>query len=98
MYMISNVSPIAIPLGTLVWLVTGMEWPKQLAIFVAAYHGSLCLIWRLAFVPIFLRKYQRGSKLSDDVDLRDHHHSQYLFTERNITKYCSMSYVWPHSL
>jgi len=93
MYMIANVSPIVVPFGTLLWLVFGLTWAKYLAMGVAMYHGGLFTIWRLIFVPIFLKRY-KGSKL----DPKDPQKSQYLFTERNITKYCSMTYVWPESL
>lgn len=98
MYMVANVSFIVVPTGTLLYLIFGLVWAKYLAIFVACYHGGLVAIWRLFFVPIFLKRYNRGTKLQDDLDPKDHAHSQYLFTERNITKYCSMSYVWPESL
>jgi len=98
MYMIANISPFVVPLATLVWLITGFEFPKKVAILVAAYHGGLYAIWRILLVPIFLKRYNRGSKLVDDLDPNDHFHSQYLFTERNVTKYCSISYVWPESL
>lgn len=98
MYMIANVSPMVVPFGTLLWLVFGLTWAKYLALGITIYHGGLYCIWRLIFVPIFLKRYNRGTKLVDDLDPKDHYHSQYLFTERNITKYCSMSYVWPESL
>ncbi len=98
MYMIANVSFIVIPFATLLWLLFGFDWAKYLAIFVFLYHGGLFTIWRLFFVPYFLKRYNRGSKLVDNLDLKDHHYSQYLFTERNTTKYCSVSYVWPKSL
>lgn len=98
MYMVANISPIAVPIGTMLWLVFGISWAKYLAIFITTYHGTLFSIWRFIFVPIFLRRYNRGPKLANDLDPKDHHHSQYLFTERNITKYCSVNYVWPSSL
>lgn len=94
MYMVANVSPVVVPMGTLLWLGFGFVWAKYLAIFVALYHGTLICIWRFFFVPIFLKRYKRGN----DIIPKDHHHSQYLFTERNITKYCSSKYVWPKSL
>jgi len=98
MYMVANVSPIVVPTGTFLWVVFGFAWAKYLALGVGLYHGTLVTIWRLVFVPIFLKRYNRGTKLVHDLDPKDHNHSQYLFTERNITKYCSMSYVWPESL
>ena len=98
LYMITNVSPIAIPSATLLWLLFGFVWAKYLAIFVLFYHGGLVTIWRNFCAPYFLKQYNRGSRNVDDLDLKDHHYSQYLFTERNTTKYCSMSYVWPKSL
>jgi len=98
MYMVANVSPIVVPLGITAWLVTGILYFKYLAIFVAMYHGSLFCIWRFVFCPIFLKRYNRGPKLANDLDPKDHHHSQYLFSERNVTKYCSIQYVWPGTL
>jgi hypothetical protein len=98
MYLIANISPVVVPLATMAWLVFGMRWAKHLAFFVTAYHLGLYAIWRIVLVPIFLKRYHRGQRLADDLDPSDHAHSQYLFTERNVTKYCSMSYVWPETL
>jgi len=98
LYMVANVSPLVIPLAVALWLGFGLVWFKHVATFVAVYHGSLYLIWRLCLVPVFLKRYQRGAKLTDDLKVDDPAHSQYMFAERNVTKYCSMSYVWPDSL
>jgi len=98
MYMMSNVSPFVVPLATAAWLLLGWSWAGYLAVFVTAYQGLLYFVWRTFLVPVFLKRYKRGPKLADDLDPKDHYHSQYLFTERNVTKYCSMSFVWPKSL
>mmetsp|Transcript_8210 Transcript_8210/g.20211 ORF Transcript_8210/g.20211 Transcript_8210/m.20211 type:complete len:408 (-) Transcript_8210:852-2075(-) len=90
MYMAANVSPVVVPLGTFLWLFFGLSWAKYLAIFVAAYHGILFSIWRIFFVPKFAQH--------NGLDPKDPYRSQYFFSERNVTKYCSTTYVWPASL
>jgi 1-acyl-sn-glycerol-3-phosphate acyltransferase len=45
------------------------------------------------FAPIFLKRYERTSTLTDDT--KD---NQYLFTERNTSKYMNTTIVWPKSL
>lgn len=98
LYMIGNVSPFALPLLAVAWLLLGMQAAKYLFWFVLMYHLGLYSIWRLFFVPFFLERYSRGPRLEDDLNPADPLYSQYLFTERNVTKYCSTSYVWPASL
>jgi len=88
LYMIGNVSPILVPVATAAWLLLGIGWARHLAVFVTAYHGSLYAIWRFGCFPFF----------GEQVDPNDVARSQYFFTERNITKYCSLSYVWPDTL
>lgn len=98
LYMVGNVTPFALPSLAFAWLALGMEAAKYLFWFVVVYHGGLYALWRLWMVPIFLRRYNRGSRLKDDLNPVDPGYSQYLYTERNTTKYCSTSYVWPASL
>jgi hypothetical protein len=94
MYMIANVSPILVPLALLVWKAFRIEYAKHLAVGVVVYHASLYTTWRLFLVPIFEKRYH----VCYDLKPKDHFFSQYIFTERNVTKYCSISYVWPSSL
>jgi len=94
MYMIANVSPILVPLSLLIWKAFSVEYAKHLAMGVVAYHASLYTTWRLFLVPIFEKRYH----VAYDLKPKDHFFSQYIFTERNVTKYCSISYVWPSSL
>jgi len=97
-YMVGNVSPFALPLLAVAWLVVGLESARYAFGFLLVYHGGLYLIWRMVLVPIFRKRYNCRTKLTDELDPSDPAYSQYLYTERNITKYCSTSYVWPKTL
>ena len=100
LYMIGNVTPFLIPVLLLIWCcITSQQQllknvVQYLIQFLVLYQGTLYLIERFWFVPYFLKKY--------NFDHTDQNHdpkqSQYLFTERNTTKYCSLSYVWPSSI
>merc|ERR1740130_1016073 len=98
--MIGNVTPFLIPLLLLIWCcITSQQQLLKNVVqytiqFLVLYQGTLFLIERCWFVPYFLKKY--------NFDHTDHKNSpkqsQYLFTERNTTKYCSLSYVWPSTI
>mmetsp|Transcript_21516 Transcript_21516/g.45273 ORF Transcript_21516/g.45273 Transcript_21516/m.45273 type:complete len:449 (+) Transcript_21516:176-1522(+) len=98
LYMVGNVAPFALPTMALTWLVLKMEFVKYLFWGVLIYWVGLYAIWRLCFVSVFLKRYNRRSRREDDMKPVDPWYSQYLFTERNVTKYCSTNYVWPASL
>ena len=112
LYMIGNVTPFLIPVLLLIYWCISYTYQqeqeqeqesqqlllqlilKSIIQFLVLYQGTLFLIERFWFVPYFLKKY--------NFDHTDHKNSpkqsQYLFTERNTTKYCSLSYVWPSSI
>mmetsp|Transcript_21121 Transcript_21121/g.47704 ORF Transcript_21121/g.47704 Transcript_21121/m.47704 type:complete len:444 (-) Transcript_21121:722-2053(-) len=96
MYMVANVSPIVVPLFALLRQATGRDAFGHVAILVAAYHFVLFVAWRLVFVPMWAGHPHQN--LRDTTDPGDPLKSQYLFTERNVTKYCSTTYVWPGSM
>ena len=96
LYMIGNVTPFLIPILLLAWLIIpSLLIFKNTLIFIVTYQSILYTIERYYFVPYFLKKYKRGNCIQDDIRVNDPLYSQYLFTERNTTKYCSLSYVWP---
>jgi hypothetical protein len=96
LYMIGNVTPFLIPILLLAWLIIpSLLIFKNILIFIVTYQSILYTIERYYFVPYFLKKYKRGNCIQDDIRVNDPLYSQYLFTERNTTKYCSLSYVWP---
>jgi 1-acyl-sn-glycerol-3-phosphate acyltransferase len=91
LYMASNVLPFLLPtLSVLAWF---FITAKFVLYFVVAYVGVLFLVENFFFKPRFLRQYNRKDAMSDNI--KD---NQYLFTERNITKYLSVNFVWPKSM
>eukprot|EP00547_Thalassionema_nitzschioides_P003352 CAMPEP_0194221258 /NCGR_PEP_ID=MMETSP0156-20130528/30270_1 /TAXON_ID=33649 /ORGANISM="Thalassionema nitzschioides, Strain L26-B" /LENGTH=373 /DNA_ID=CAMNT_0038951611 /DNA_START=33 /DNA_END=1150 /DNA_ORIENTATION=- len=88
LYMVGNVLPFLLPLLCL--LAFFFQSAKYVLLFVFLYTGTLFVVERFYFQPKF--KKQGGIKPNDV------RHNQYLFTERNITKYLSLKVVWPKSL
>jgi hypothetical protein len=95
-FMMANVSPILIPLALLMWKAFRVEYAKHLAVGVGIYHATLLGIWRIFLVPLSERR--TNTRYNESLDPNDAWKSQYLFPARNVTKYCSISYVWPSSL
>lgn len=101
LYMAWNVLPFALPLLCLsAYLFPPIGVP--VLYFVLGYVGVLDIAMRFFFTPYFIRKYELGkgttrssffSLLGDDIKS-----NQFLYTERNITKYLSVCFVWPKSL
>jgi 1-acyl-sn-glycerol-3-phosphate acyltransferase len=95
LYMIGNVLPFVLPglcfFAFFFPLVQFMLW------FVLAYVGVLASIEHFFFKPWFMKKYKHydasSTLMTDNV-----RHNQYSFTERNITKYLSVNFVWPKTL
>eukprot|EP00980_Cylindrotheca_fusiformis_P014440 scaffold3854_cov95-Cylindrotheca_fusiformis.AAC.2 len=92
LYMLGNVIPFLVPLLVAASLVSDIGW-ACLKVFLI-YFGSLFLINRFYYMPIFIKRYKRKDDLSD-TDILD---NQYLYTERNSQKYLSTQFVWPESL
>ena len=91
LYMMGNVLPFLLP--TLCGFAFFFPTAKMVLYIVLTYVGVLFVIENYFFKPRFLQKYQRHSAMTDNI--KD---NQYLFTERNITKYLSVTYVWPKSM
>mmetsp|Transcript_15133 Transcript_15133/g.27416 ORF Transcript_15133/g.27416 Transcript_15133/m.27416 type:complete len:384 (-) Transcript_15133:257-1408(-) len=96
LYMMANVLPFLIlPLACFYTFVPRSRFPILL---VVAYVVVLALLEFLVFRPWFLKKYNQSQHLAKgDVNM-DMKTNQYAFTERNITKYLSMRFVWPKSM
>jgi len=62
--------------------------------FVILYVGTLYGLFYFYFRPKFLRRFPRSSFMSKQ-DIKG---NQYLYTERNTSKYLSLRFVWPKSV
>ena len=92
LYMAWNVLPFAFPL--LVLLAYFFPACRPVLYFVIVYVAVLDLVHRFFFMPYFVGKYALEgtgflSLLGDSIKS-----NQFLYTERNITKYLSISFVW----
>lgn len=110
LYMACNVLPFALPALLLAFILLGHYWMMRAFVYsVLLYVGILYAIEVVFFTPRFLKKYNcswektgvlgwllGGQSREDNVQaIRE---SQYYFTERNIQKYLSMTFVWPASM
>jgi hypothetical protein len=91
-YMIGNIFPFVLPLLLTASIFSDIG-STCLQLFLV-YFGTLYVINRYYFLPIFVKKYKRKDRLSD----KDIFDNQYLYTERNNQKYMSVQFVWPESL
>ena len=95
LYMLGNVLPFLIAPGILV-AVFGGTHGRFLVGAVLAYFLGLTILEYIIFRPYFIRKYKQESIIAKGYSsIRNF---QYVFTERNITKYLSMHFVWPKAL
>mmetsp|Transcript_6696 Transcript_6696/g.10201 ORF Transcript_6696/g.10201 Transcript_6696/m.10201 type:complete len:383 (-) Transcript_6696:66-1214(-) len=90
--MIGNVLPLLLPL--LCILAFFFQMAKYTLCSILLYTGTLFVIEQFYFHTKFIKQ-QAGA---GDLQPNDVRHNQYLFTERNITKYLSLKVVWPKSL
>jgi len=92
LYMIGNVLPFALVILSISSLFSAVAYLllKVLAIYVTA----LTLLTKLYFTPKFSKKYKRPDLVVPH-DMKD---NQYVYTERNNQKYCSLQILWPESL
>jgi 1-acyl-sn-glycerol-3-phosphate acyltransferase len=65
----------------------------MLVLAAAVYLMVLTVLEFFLFRPLFLKRHRQEETISDDI-----RRNQYLYTERNTTKYLSMTYVWPEAL
>ena len=91
LYMIGNVSPFAIVVFGILSIFS--SWARILLTCLLSYIGILYSLERFYFAPIFLERYERTSAMTNDI--KD---NQYLYTERNTSKYMNTTIVWPKSL
>ena len=91
LYMLGNVLPFAIgPLILVAWV---SAYGRYALLFLLIYFGLLLSINAIFFAPYFRRRYNR-SKLTGS-SIKD---NQYLYTERNTSKYLNTTVVWPDTL
>ena len=97
LYMAWNVMPFAIPLFSAMAIFVPATRP--LFYFILVYVAVLDVILRFFFTPYFIKKYNIGNGSSSFFSLMGESitDNQFLFTERNITKYLSINFVWPRS-
>jgi Diacylglycerol acyltransferase len=102
LYMACNVIPFTLPLLCL-QAYTVFPVLRHVVYFVLAYVITLEVIVRFFFTPYFIKKYQVGEKNKKSTSFfpllgQDVYAHQFLYTERNITKYLSTKFVWPRAL
>jgi hypothetical protein len=105
LYMAWNVIPFVLPLLA-VLSYTVFPGLRHVVYFVLVYVITLDVIMRFFFTPYFIKKYKLVGSGKDDNQStsffsllgQDVYANQFLYTERNITKYLSTKFVWPRSL
>uniref|UniRef100_A0A7S2HJE3 Acyltransferase n=1 Tax=Helicotheca tamesis TaxID=374047 RepID=A0A7S2HJE3_9STRA len=96
LYMISNVFPFLIlPFLILYIFVPASRLFIQ---YVSLYVVILAVIEFAFFKPHFRRKYKLDADNLHGGSTEGMKRYQYAYTERNITKYLSMNFVWPQSI
>jgi len=104
LYMIGNVLPFILP----AMVVAAMFVPlvKVFLYVLLTYVFVLYVFTHVVFSPYFRNKYKQKVTESDPIRkggtppliTNDMRSNQYLYTERNIQKYLSTTYVWPRKL
>ncbi|KAG7351637.1 diacylglycerol acyltransferase [Nitzschia inconspicua] len=92
LWMIFNVLPFGVPFLLVLWKGIGLIIAKYVLLLVTLYVVVLSSIEYLYFYPRFSKQYPQ-TITKDNV-----RSNQYIWTERNTTKYLSTSYVWPSEL
>jgi len=97
LYMLMNVLPFMILPLVVLYFGVATWWAKFLVHFVLVYTAVLAALEVLVFGPYFQKKYQQHgwTKAGDQESIRQ---KQYVFTERNTTKYMSTTFVWGKSV
>ena len=91
LYMLGNVLPFAIgPLILVAWV---SAYGRYALLFLVIYFGLLLSINAICFAPYFRRRYNRSKLMGSSI--KD---NQYLYTERNTSKYLNTTVVWPDTL
>jgi len=75
---------------------------KLMILVVLGYTAILVFLETMVFQPLFQRKYKQNIDkegfLNSSSSDKDYRRNQYVFTERNTTKYMSTTFVWPKSM
>lgn len=91
LYMLGNVLPFALP--PLLMSAYFSIYGRYLFLAFSLYFLSLFTVSGLYFAPYFRQRYQRSKLMGSNI--RD---NQYLYTERNTSKYLNTTVVWPETL
>lgn len=96
LYQFLNVLPfLLLPLCSMYYGPIATWWTQWFVLGLCGYVATLCLITSI-MEPVFLKKYrQRRFLLAKMTDVQ---RNQYVYTERNTTKYLSVKFVWPRSV
>ena len=95
LYQFMNVLPFLIlPLAVLYYGVA-TALAKVFVLSILAYVAVL-MFFAGILEPVFLYKYRQKRFLL--ASMKDVHRNQYVYTERNTTKYLSVKFVWPASI
>lgn len=101
LYMMMNVFPFLI-LPMILFYVFGGWWPRAAVVWVVVYMAVLFVIEVFYFQPHFLQQYhQRDDSFwsnNKTLTVADIKRNQYVWTERNNTKYLNIQFVWPVSV
>ena len=96
LYMLYNVLPFGLPL--LLLLALAFSLFKHVLVFVLVYWFVIWSTLKFFFDPYFVRKYNCKGKNFTDLLSKSTRENQYIYTERNLTKYFSLNVVWPQSM
>jgi len=95
LYQFMNVFPFLVGPLSCLYFACASVWAHALVYFVVSYVGVLCLM-TACLEPVFLHKYQQSRFML--ASMQDVKRNQYVYTERNTTKYLSVKFVWPRAL
>lgn len=91
LYMLGNVLPfVLVPLLLAAWL---SSYGRYALMTLLCYFGVLFALNGFYFAPYFRRRYKRSELMGSNI--KD---NQYLYTERNTSKYLNTTVVWPDTL
>ncbi|CAB9521814.1 Diacylglycerol O-acyltransferase 2-like protein 6 [Seminavis robusta] len=95
LYQFLNVFPFMILPLLILYFGVATPLARCAVLLVLAYVAVLSFFTAI-LEPVFLHKYQQSRFLL--AGMKDVHRNQYVYTERNTTKYLSVKFVWPQSV
>lgn len=97
LYMVGNIIPFTVPL---LFFLSWFSWYAKACLWwLVVYVAALWLFEHFYFLPRFLNKYKKpGAATLKDIVTGNIRENHYVYTERNITKYLSMNFVWPRKM